>query len=216
MHEQKHNAHHGHDAQADRTPGDGEVCDPLCGMIVAESPETRDEVFGEAFYFCSDACQEKFRADPWLYASDNAARKGDPAVDASTTRQQRACACGGERRRRNGNRSGCGHGKRRHHASQGRSHGPRPGAVACEGDAPQHPADPFLRLRLQCRRRAGGGGAPLSALRPAPLADDRGGGDEPVHGLSHSECAEAPTVAGLNLDLPRTGSPTSAEAGDET
>ncbi|MFC2967967.1 heavy metal translocating P-type ATPase [Acidimangrovimonas pyrenivorans] len=46
-------------------------------MQVAVGPETRTEHFGgETFHFCSDDCQQKFRADPWFYASGNAAKQG--------------------------------------------------------------------------------------------------------------------------------------------
>src|SRR6056297_166135 len=80
MNDHKHDAHHGHDAHADRTPGDGEVRDPVCGMIVAESPETRHEAFGgETFYFCSDGCRRKFEADPYFYASGNAEKAAQRA-----------------------------------------------------------------------------------------------------------------------------------------
>ena len=51
--------------------------DPVCGMTVEVKDGTRSETFGgEAFHFCSAKCQEKFKADPYFYASGNAAKRG--------------------------------------------------------------------------------------------------------------------------------------------
>jgi Cu+-exporting ATPase len=47
--------------------------DPVCGMSVTISPEARQaDHDGETFYFCSDKCQTKFKADPVYYASGKA------------------------------------------------------------------------------------------------------------------------------------------------
>ena len=73
------------------------------------------------------------------------------------------------------------------------------------GDDPQHPAEPVLRLRLQRGRRADRGGHPLSGLRPAAVADDRGGGDEPVLGLGDRQraaAADAQALRGPELPTP--------------
>jgi Cu+-exporting ATPase len=73
--------HHDHHEGPERAPAAGEARDPVCGMIVKGAPETRHETSGEeTFYFCSEGCQEKFRADLWFYASGNAKRKGATAI----------------------------------------------------------------------------------------------------------------------------------------
>jgi Cu+-exporting ATPase len=51
-------------------------------MKVNLKPDTRSETFdNKAFYFCSEKCQTKFKADPWFYASGRAAgqKKAAPA-----------------------------------------------------------------------------------------------------------------------------------------
>ena len=63
-------------------PAGPTAIDPVCGMTVSLKPETRTESFGaEAFHFCSENCQTKFKADPWFYASGRAAgrRQAAPA-----------------------------------------------------------------------------------------------------------------------------------------
>ncbi|MGB8621299.1 MAG: heavy metal translocating P-type ATPase [Paracoccaceae bacterium] len=71
---------HNHHAHRD-IPDDAETAtDPVCGMTVAATPDARHEEFGgKTFYFCSDGCQQKFHADPYFYASGNAAERGDIA-----------------------------------------------------------------------------------------------------------------------------------------
>ncbi|RDD64276.1 heavy metal translocating P-type ATPase [Thalassococcus profundi] len=47
--------------------------DPVCGMTVTVAPTARQVEFDdETFYFCSDKCQTKFKADPVYYASGKA------------------------------------------------------------------------------------------------------------------------------------------------
>lgn len=42
--------------------------DPICGMMVDETKSTlRSEHEGVAFYFCSEACKQKFDTDPHKY-----------------------------------------------------------------------------------------------------------------------------------------------------
>ncbi len=66
-------AHHDHGSAASAT-GDDTVKDPVCGMTVTASPDTRHtEHGGETYYFCSGKCQEKFAADPFHYVSGRAA-----------------------------------------------------------------------------------------------------------------------------------------------
>lgn len=60
--------HHDHGPHAD-----GDHIDPVCGMSVVEKPDARTQDFGETtYFFCSESCQNKFRADPWFFASGNA------------------------------------------------------------------------------------------------------------------------------------------------
>lgn len=61
--------------------GSATAIDPVCGMTVTLKPDTRTETFGAlSFHFCSGKCQSKFQADPWFYASGNAAKRGKMAV----------------------------------------------------------------------------------------------------------------------------------------
>ncbi len=61
---------HHHDGEA----AQGTI-DPVCGMTVAVAADTPSSVFDDrTFHFCSDGCREKFDADPWFYASGNAAK----------------------------------------------------------------------------------------------------------------------------------------------
>ncbi|WP_246040639.1 heavy metal translocating P-type ATPase [Roseovarius arcticus] len=47
------------------------VVDPVCGMTVTMKPDTRTAAFeGKDFYFCSENCQAKFKADPAAYTDD--------------------------------------------------------------------------------------------------------------------------------------------------
>ncbi len=43
--------------------------DPVCGMKVAANPEKSAAHAGRTFYFCSQGCIAKFRADPERYLS---------------------------------------------------------------------------------------------------------------------------------------------------
>ncbi len=46
----------------------GEAIDPVCGMTVTIKPDSRKvDHGGQAYYFCSAKCCEKFIADPDLY-----------------------------------------------------------------------------------------------------------------------------------------------------
>ena len=58
--------------------------DPVCGMTVTVKPDTRAETYGgQTFHFCSGKCQSKFQADPWFYASGNAAKRGKVVVSGT-------------------------------------------------------------------------------------------------------------------------------------
>jgi YHS domain-containing protein len=44
------------------------VKDPVCGMVISQSTAPADfEHEGKTYYFCSDACRDKFEADPDKY-----------------------------------------------------------------------------------------------------------------------------------------------------
>ena len=51
--------------------------DPVCGMTVesdtAVGPETEA---GRSFYFCSETCRNRFRANPAAYTASGTAREG--------------------------------------------------------------------------------------------------------------------------------------------
>lgn len=54
--------------------------DPVCGMAVSIGSDTRHAEFqGNTFYFCSDKCQTKFKADPSIYTSGHAAAPKKPS-----------------------------------------------------------------------------------------------------------------------------------------
>ena len=49
------------------------VTDPVCGMAVDEKKAAGTAVHaGQAYYFCSMQCLEKFRADPQAYVENKA------------------------------------------------------------------------------------------------------------------------------------------------
>ncbi len=75
----EHHAHHGHGGHGghghDIPTGAPTATDPVCGMTVAITDSTRHAEFGgELFHFCSEKCEHSFAADPYFYASGNAAR----------------------------------------------------------------------------------------------------------------------------------------------
>ena len=58
--------------------------DPLCGMTVTVKDGTRSAIFGDQnYHFCSEKCQTRFNADPWLHASGNASKNGHAVVPAA-------------------------------------------------------------------------------------------------------------------------------------
>ena len=73
-----HHHHHGHEHGSDkRQPGADTVLDPVCGMEIEISAETkRAEFHDQEYFFCSDSCQIKFETDPWFFASGNAEKVG--------------------------------------------------------------------------------------------------------------------------------------------
>ncbi len=62
-----------HGAATDPVISDKSHIDPVCGMKVAANPEKSVEHEGQAFYFCSQGCVTKFRADPSRYLHQPAA-----------------------------------------------------------------------------------------------------------------------------------------------
>ncbi len=59
----------GHGVVGGATTPTVDAVDPVCHMPVAANPAALHEtVGGRTFYFCSDACREKFTADPQRYA----------------------------------------------------------------------------------------------------------------------------------------------------
>lgn len=78
---QSHAHHHDDSARNDIPDGAKTAKDPVCGMTVEVTEETRHEDFGsERFHFCSEGCQATFQSDPWFYASG---RSLDAAVAAA-------------------------------------------------------------------------------------------------------------------------------------
>jgi YHS domain-containing protein len=51
-------------------PGKSQT-DPVCHMMVAPDPYRRIEHGGRDFYFCSDKCMGKFRANPAAFVGDS-------------------------------------------------------------------------------------------------------------------------------------------------
>nr|WP_269454213.1 heavy metal translocating P-type ATPase [Sorangium cellulosum] len=83
-HEHGHAHGHGHPAPADRDRERAK--DPVCGMTV--SPETvagRHEHGGRTYFFCSERCLAKFRAEPEKYAPVQARTEGEPTLDQGIT-----------------------------------------------------------------------------------------------------------------------------------
>ena len=78
--------HHNHDANTScghdhaKTKAGPQATDPVCGMSVTIKPEARSRDYGgDTYYFCSEGCRTKFDADPFFYASGNAAKVGKRA-----------------------------------------------------------------------------------------------------------------------------------------
>jgi Cu+-exporting ATPase len=69
--------HHHHHHRSAPAPGDGadippekNQTDPVCHMKVVADPNRRIEHTGRNFYFCSDNCMGKFRANPDAFVGD--------------------------------------------------------------------------------------------------------------------------------------------------
>jgi Cu+-exporting ATPase len=76
-HEHEHAGH----SQGDAGDAGGLVIDPVCGMNVDPAKSNRTiGHHGRAFHFCSDRCQEKFRADPEHYLTPAAPQPVAPGI----------------------------------------------------------------------------------------------------------------------------------------
>ncbi len=63
---------HQHHHSASQTAGAATI-DPVCGMTVDPKNALKESYQGEAYYFCSKHCAEKFRANPEQYTHSKAA-----------------------------------------------------------------------------------------------------------------------------------------------
>ncbi|BBU59582.1 copper-translocating P-type ATPase (plasmid) [Mameliella alba] len=73
-------AHHSHSQHAPIPAGAPTATDPVCGMTIEVKDDTRTQTFGgETHHFCSASCEDRFKADPWFYASGNADKTGQQA-----------------------------------------------------------------------------------------------------------------------------------------
>ncbi len=82
VHHHVHGTHdsHLHGPTNGATEMPGMATDPVCGMSVKIGDDARSQEFGgTTYYFCSESCEQKFDADPWFYASGNAAKVGKRA-----------------------------------------------------------------------------------------------------------------------------------------
>ena len=60
-HHDHNHSHHGEQQQ-------GGLHDPVCGMAVSSDSKISEQYEGQTYRFCSQKCQEKFRAEPQRYA----------------------------------------------------------------------------------------------------------------------------------------------------
>jgi heavy metal translocating P-type ATPase len=81
-HQHAHTAEHDHDANAATAAGKPHT-DPVCGMKAAADPAKAIEHAGTTYYFCSQKCMVKFRANPQQYLKPQAMVAPAPANAAS-------------------------------------------------------------------------------------------------------------------------------------
>lgn len=61
---------------AEPAPGMEIAADPVCGMQVEIGDGARSRQYGgDTFWFCSEACEDAFQADPYFYASGSASSR---------------------------------------------------------------------------------------------------------------------------------------------
>src|SRR5438270_11792860 len=77
-HSPAHGGHHKVSTTADAATSTKTHVDPVCGMKVAANPDKSREYGGQRYYFCSQGCVTKFRADPNRYL-----RAETPAADTA-------------------------------------------------------------------------------------------------------------------------------------
>lgn len=63
-----HHRDHSHGGDGDRLRAPSEARDPVCGTIVQTSTAKSSLFEGRAYYFCSQACRDKFEATPADFA----------------------------------------------------------------------------------------------------------------------------------------------------
>jgi len=61
--------------------GEGAMMDPVCGMEVTADSEWTAEYEGVTYYFCSEACRDKFLEDPMAYMKQPAEESMEEAKD---------------------------------------------------------------------------------------------------------------------------------------
>ncbi len=74
-----HVTHDGHGHDSTQAETNGALKDPVCDMPVSVDSHFRYEHDGHPYFFCSESCQDKFRADPLNYVD----RPTDTSVQAA-------------------------------------------------------------------------------------------------------------------------------------
>ena len=64
-------SHHDHGPAHAASPNDGDLRDRVCGMAVTPPSKFGESYQGQTYQFCSQKCQEKFRADPERYIGNH-------------------------------------------------------------------------------------------------------------------------------------------------
>ncbi|MCI1021437.1 heavy metal translocating P-type ATPase [Pseudomonas putida] len=71
-------SHHDHGPAHAASLPDGDIRDPVCGMTVTSPSKFGESYQGQMYQFCSQKCQEKFRADPEHYSGNHSST--DPGI----------------------------------------------------------------------------------------------------------------------------------------
>ena len=74
-------SHHDHGPVHAASPPDGDLRDPVCGMTVTPPSKFGESYQGQMYQFCSQKCQEKFRADPDHYSGNHPST--EPSISAT-------------------------------------------------------------------------------------------------------------------------------------
>ena len=82
-------SHHDHGPAHAASPHDGDLRDPVCGMAVSPPSKFGESYQGQTYQFCSQKCQEKFRADPERYIGNHPSAEPssaaiEPALQVAT------------------------------------------------------------------------------------------------------------------------------------